>query len=617
MDVSYQHDFEYDWCVSAQNAAKQELSALKNSRWLIFGLGMDPFFEALVRFLHLTSRERQLGLALEILVGTEAYDAAAERFSFAAVRNIDLQETAIRADYCVCCGYIQPATGTLERVEKFWSRIAKPEKRAMYISNTAVYDPYCHPLAAAEGEFRQGTGGEMQAFAGAAEQLLSRHQRSFVILRPGVILGAGLNLVSPVTELLDRLIRQEPIGGISARTKYSLVYITDFLTAFLKAAVTERDNQVYNVCSADATVSLLRVCEAYWETEPQAPETTVTIGEPTPCPSYALDGAKLGSLGWQPLVGLKTMLQMEVMARRGQLQGAYFADGYHGKLSAIHDSLFGILCEIDRICKKHNIRYFLAGGTLLGAVRHRGFIPWDDDLDVMMLRRDYERFLAVAREELPAHLFLQTPSTEPGNHYLISKIRLEDTVFSSEYLMRFPKLHNGLFVDVIAQDYTANSALGQKLHIKLSQLARGLVFKKWSGQSAAVKGKAYAVFDLIKNLLPFGALEKFQHWALTLFAKRPGRKYLYDSMGTNIARGVYPAAWLSEYVDMEFEGRLFPVPVEYDRYLRYLYGDYQQLVPVTQRMSCHEAPWVDLGPYAGKTPAPTESADKTPAGMNS
>lgn len=583
MNGSYRNDFEYDWCASARSAAKTELAALKGSRWLILSLGQDPLAEAVIRFLG-------LGGELHLQILTEDA-AAAEKFPFAAVAHIDRQEDPIAADYCLCCG--DPgAPGALERMEKFWQRIARPAKRALYLSSANVYDNYPYPLAAAEGEFQRGSGGNIFR---AAETLVRQYQDHDVILRPGIVLGAGLDLPSPVTALLDKLIRGEIPRTLSPRTKYSPVYITDLLTALLTAAVADRDHEVYNVSAPDTAASLLRICELYWEEHPQTQDASVTLDLRPGCPSYELDGAKLASLGWKPTVDLKTMITLETAARRGTEEGFFFRDGYHGKLSAIQDGLFEILCQIDRICKKHNIRYFLAGGTLLGAVRHGDFIPWDDDLDVMMLRQDHTRFLEIAREELPEHMFLQTPATEERNHYLISKIRLEGTVFSSEYLARFPRLRKGLFVDVIAQDYTANSSLGQKLHIKLSQLARGLVFKKWSGQSAADKRKAYAVFDAVKNVLPFEALEAFQHWALTLCDGWRDRRFLYDSMGINIAKGAYPAQWLAEEKYLVFRGREFPVPGEYDRYLRYLYGDYTRWVPVTQRRCCHEAPWVDLG----------------------
>lgn len=604
MEWNFKNDFEYDWCITAANCVRTDLQAMKNAHWLILARKADAFLEAIVRFLRFADLRMQLGFDLEILIGEEEYDAARQAFPFATVRNVDRVNERITADYCVCCGYTQAVRAqtndvALQRMAKFWKQIAQPLRRGICISSPRVYTPYSYPFVAAEGEFQQESDDPGCVFARTAENLMKQIRSSYIILRPGMILGAGLNIESPVTDLLDRLIRHQPINDISVRTKYSMVYITDFLTALIRAARTDRANTAYNVCSEETTESLLRICELYMETDTMAMGTHIPLRKAADCRSYAMDGAKLRSLGWQPLVDLRTMVAMETTARRGAVNGMCFADGYHGKLQTIQSVLFQILCEVDRICKKHSIPYFLAGGTLLGAVRHKGFIPWDDDLDVMMRRPDYERFLSVVQDELPERLFLQTPRTEAGNHYLISKIRLSDTVFCSEYLMNFPKLHNGIFVDIIAQDFTANTPLGQKLHLKLSLLARGLVFKKWSGGSAAAsKGKSYAIFDLLKRMIPIRDLERFQHWALTLFARRPGRKYLYDSMGINIAKGAYPAAWLSDSVNVTFCGQQFPAPVEYGQYLHYLYGDYMQPVPVTQRRCVHAAPWVDLGPYA-------------------
>ena len=107
-----------------------------------------------------------------------------------------------------------------------------------------------------------------------------------------------------------------------------------------------------------------------------------------------------------------------------------------------------ILKEIDRICKKHHIDYWLDGGTLLGAVRHGGFIPWDDDIDIAMRQEDMQRFEQVAPSELPAHLFLQSPRTEPDSKEPIVKVRDLNSFyvepgddFSADY-------QKGLYVDI-------------------------------------------------------------------------------------------------------------------------------------------------------------------------
>lgn len=115
-----------------------------------------------------------------------------------------------------------------------------------------------------------------------------------------------------------------------------------------------------------------------------------------------------------------------------------FSDSYDGKLNDIQQILLGFLLEVDRICKKHNIKYFLGGGSLLGAVRHKGFIPWDDDADVMMLRKDYDRFLSVLPSELPNYLFAQTQKNEKDSHFPFTKLRIMILCFLLSLHQDFP-----------------------------------------------------------------------------------------------------------------------------------------------------------------------------------
>ncbi len=109
-----------------------------------------------------------------------------------------------------------------------------------------------------------------------------------------------------------------------------------------------------------------------------------------------------------------------------------------------------LLDELDRISKKYNIKYQLFAGTLLGAVRHNGYIPWDDDIDVAMLREDYERFISVCEKELGADYFLQTPDLE-GSPYPFSKLRKNNTLFV-EGNVEHIDIHHGVFIDVFPMD---------------------------------------------------------------------------------------------------------------------------------------------------------------------
>ena len=120
-------------------------------------------------------------------------------------------------------------------------------------------------------------------------------------------------------------------------------------------------------------------------------------------------------------------------------------------LKKLHIVEVEILDEIDRVCKKNNIEYFLIGGTLLGAIRHKGFIPWDDDLDVGMTRENYEKFINIAPNELDSKYYLDNFKTNTNCHLPFSKIRKNNTTMDEEATKNFNN-HKGIFVDIFPFD---------------------------------------------------------------------------------------------------------------------------------------------------------------------
>ncbi|AWB33020.1 LicD family protein [Orrella marina] len=140
-------------------------------------------------------------------------------------------------------------------------------------------------------------------------------------------------------------------------------------------------------------------------------------------------------------------------------------------LTSLQDGLLRLLVEFDRVCQKLGIPYQLGAGTLLGAVRHQGFVPWDDDADVCLLRSDYERLLALGSSELSPGFFLQHAGSEPAHPWLFAKLRLDGTEFvCPETQAR--DIHQGIYLDIFPfDDVRPHSATG-KAHLELTRWVR-------------------------------------------------------------------------------------------------------------------------------------------------
>ena len=137
-----------------------------------------------------------------------------------------------------------------------------------------------------------------------------------------------------------------------------------------------------------------------------------------------------------------------------------------------------IMKKIHEVCVKHNIRYWLDYGTLLGAVRHDGFIPWDDDMDISMLREDYEKFNAIAQQELGEEFFWQTKETEPDFCFEMGKVRLNGTVWQEKNWEKSSITHQGLFVDIFPIDPFPESKIQMYRLTHTANLFNYLLFYK-------------------------------------------------------------------------------------------------------------------------------------------
>lgn len=243
-----------------------------------------------------------------------------------------------------------------------------------------------------------------------------------------------------------------------------------------------------------------------------------------------------------------------------------------------------MLDEIDRICRKHDIKYSLDGGTLLGAVRHEGFIPWDDDIDIIMTRSEYHRFYHVAKEELDTEkFFLQEYRTDPYYYVGYPRIRRNHTVYiraGHEHM----KYHGGVFIDIFVLDNVPDNEVIRVFHRMYCFILRKIL---WSESGKYLHPNRVVRFLLgIVSKIP---REKTFHRIETLakfYNKKPTklvRHLTHTYPRPKVCPYGIPSYLLNEYTVLTFEGKKYMAVKKYDEYLRLLYGDYMKLPPIEKR----------------------------------
>lgn len=251
-----------------------------------------------------------------------------------------------------------------------------------------------------------------------------------------------------------------------------------------------------------------------------------------------------------------------------------------------------ILHELERRCAEASVRWFVLGGTLLGAARHQGFIPWDDDIDVGMPRPDYERFEALCRRSADARFAWQSCSTDAAYPFVYGKLSRSDT-HAVESAIAGLALQHAISIDVFPLDGAPETRIGRQLHglaFKIASTALGARIRRRGARQYAA-----SLFRAIPR-----------PWAVGIIG-RLVRRYPYDTCAYVVNAGgawgygreCQPRARFEPPAMLEFEGRPVPAPGQWHEYLTQVYGDYRRLPPPEQRHARHALTILSLGDPAG------------------
>lgn len=253
-----------------------------------------------------------------------------------------------------------------------------------------------------------------------------------------------------------------------------------------------------------------------------------------------------------------------------------------------------LLAEFDRVCKKHGLTYFADGGTLLGAVRHQGFIPWDDDIDVIMYREDYEQLALIAEQEFQHPYFFQSPHTDPGLVMGGSRLRNSNTTLVSDFDHKRPFQNKGIFIDIFILDNLPDSVLQLKLYRRVLKCYWRLLRYASYYEGYFEMGKKYSlkrrfvgkIALVLKHIFGVKQLSNGYTRLCSIYRGKDA-KQIGD---VESSRGKF--VFLKEFYDREnvcyapFESIQILVPSHYNEILSILYGDYMTMKKISALHRC-------------------------------
>jgi lipopolysaccharide cholinephosphotransferase len=262
-------------------------------------------------------------------------------------------------------------------------------------------------------------------------------------------------------------------------------------------------------------------------------------------------------------------------------------EGAGVSLAEHKQALLLLLGEFDRVCRQLDISYTLFAGTMLGAVRHEGFIPWDDDLDILMMREDYDRFINEADEVLDREKFFLQKEFSDHWPMFFSKLRINNTTCLETYHPKDPLTHQGVYIDLFPCDHAGRHAWARKCQFYASKVVIAKSLSRRGYETHSAKKKIFMGLCKLLPMRPFLRLAK---------GGSHDSQWVHTFLGaaSSFSKNVYLREYFDETVMKPFENGEFPLSAKYHEILTTLYGEYMRLPPPEERRIRRHAVLVDL-----------------------
>ena len=267
-------------------------------------------------------------------------------------------------------------------------------------------------------------------------------------------------------------------------------------------------------------------------------------------------------------------------------------------LRTIQLAQLDLALEVKRICEKHKINFFLLAGTALGAVRHSGFIPWDDDLDIGMLRSEYERFRAACMADLDSEYIYQDMHTDQAYGLPYAKLRIKGTHYKEE-LSAGAVCDDGIYIDIFPFDTAASTISQENKESKQFYFLFRMFLAKQGYIPVNANFKKRIAYKLLK-ICPVSKNCLRSKISQTMTAHMGENSEVLANFGGSYGywKERVKRSWMSETIkEYQFEGYNFPLPAGILMYLRHLYGNFMELPPENQRGDRHRILNADIGSY--------------------